>query len=710
MKHKDLLIDTNGYVLSLLEKILDANVEIKGIENIPKDNPRLFIANHFTRTEAMLVPYTMYNLTGKKVGVIADDSLFKTYFGNFLSNIGAMKKSDPLRNHHIIGDLITSCKDWMIFPEGRMVKGKDIEKIDNHFCVKINGTCQRVHTGATYFALYSQLLREDYFNYKIKDFTKFQRKYFVNECSDINKNETMIVPINISYSKLRTGENFLISMAQRLVDDMGEHFKEELEIESNIILNSKIIIQILEPISTTEILSPYLRELNHAKAINEIRYDTTHGLMNKIYESVTVNFDHIFILLLFLYPKKDIDVKHFKRLIYLAINKIKKKDFYIDDDIDKDLIYLISYEKYAQFEEVLQLAIRDNIIEVSNDQYSINKQALLNGYTHHTIRLKNILKVILNEILVHEKVLNIVKNIVQKTEDEIDARLLKVLEKEERDSLLKAHEEFKESEDMKPNEIGEAKYFDNEHSDTCIIAIHGFSSAPKEVEQLAQYLRGNNFATYAPRLEGHGTTPEDLKNKKWQDWYKSVSRAITISTLKYKKIFIVGFSTGGLLALLSTKKRFQEFSGIICINAALHLNDIRVKTLLPAVSFWNDIVNVVSDEGLKKEYLDNDAENPDINYNKHYIESIEQLSLLMNKSKKNLSKIHSPILIIQAKDDPVVNPSSAYEIYDKIKSENKEILIIEASNHVIVTGENTKELYESILKFLNDNLYPHFLH
>ena len=73
MIKSDLLINTNGYVLSLLEKILDANIEIKGIENIPIDNPKMFVANHFTRTEAMLIPYTLYNLTGKKVGVIADD-------------------------------------------------------------------------------------------------------------------------------------------------------------------------------------------------------------------------------------------------------------------------------------------------------------------------------------------------------------------------------------------------------------------------------------------------------------------------------------------------------------------------------------------------------------------------------------------------------------------------------------------------------------
>ena len=58
MIKSDLLINTNGYVLSLLEKILDANIEIKGIENIPIDNPKMFVANHFTRTEAMLIPYT----------------------------------------------------------------------------------------------------------------------------------------------------------------------------------------------------------------------------------------------------------------------------------------------------------------------------------------------------------------------------------------------------------------------------------------------------------------------------------------------------------------------------------------------------------------------------------------------------------------------------------------------------------------------------
>jgi len=701
MKKSDLLIDTNGYVLGLLEKILDANIEIKGVENIPEDNPKIFVANHFTRSEAMLVPYAMYNLTGKQVGVIADDSLFKTYFGNFLSKLGAMSKSDPTRNNHIIGDLVTGCKDWMIFPEGVMVKSKDIEKIDEHFCVKVDGTCKRVYTGATFFALYSQLLRQNYFNYKIKNFKKFQRKYFVNECGDIKKEETMIVPINITYTKLRNGNNFIVDMASKIAGELGENYKEELEIEGNIILNSKMTIQILEPISTKDVIeNTFTKERDLTKIINPIRYEITHNFMNKIYESLTINFDHVFILTLFLYPKKEIDIKHFKRLIYLTIQKIKENDFYYDDELDDELIYLISYEKFEQFEDVLQLAIRDKIIYVENETYLIDKKMLLNSYTHHTIRLKNILKVILNEVQIHSTLVEIVKNLVSKEEEIINYDLLLLLQEEERSEFLKAHAIFEGNEDIKPKAIGESKYFTTTNNDTCIINLHGFSSAPKEVEELSLYLNSKGFNVHAPRLAGHGTSPEDLKYTTWIDWYRSVSRAITIATLKYEKVFIVGFSTGGLLALLSTKKCFQEFAGIICINAALHLNDIRMKTLLPAISVWNDLVKAFNEDSLAKEYIENNAENPDINYDKYYVESIEQLSLLMAKTKKNLKKIHSPILIIQGNDDPVVNPSSAYEIFESISSSNKQIQMVEASNHVIVKGENTKELYESIFKFI----------
>lgn len=697
----DLLININGYVLSLLQKILDANIEVKGIENIPLSNPKMFVANHFTRIEAMLVPYTLYNITNKKVGVIADDSIFKGFFGTFLTNLGAMKKSEANRNEHIIGDLITSCKDWMIFPEGMMIKAKDISKIDKNFCVKIDGSCQRVYTGAAVFALTSQFFRQKYLDKKLENYEEFSKKYFVHDCKDINQNETMIVPINISYSRLRNEDNFLVDMAKKLLEDMGGNFKEELKIESNIILNSKITINILKPISTKEILKDlYEKNLPQEKIINQLRYEITHNFMDKIYESLTINFDQIFILILFLYPKKSIEKNYFKRLIYLSIQEIKNKNLSLDEDINKNLIQLICYEKFEKFDNILNVAINNEIISQNENSFLINKEVLLHSYSHDTIRLKNILRVILNEILISQESVNIVKKLISKKEEENNQNLLLLLQNQEKEEFEKAYKEYENNPNIKPKDVGTSKYYEVKDSNSCVIAIHGFSAAPKEMEKLALFLNSKNLNVFTPRLDGHGTISEDLKNKSWQDWYNSISRSITIATLKYEKVFIVGFSTGGLLALLSTKKHYKEFCGLVCINAALHLNDVRIKTLLPAVSFWNDLVKAFNEDKYQKEYVDNFPQNPDINYDKHYIDSIEQLNLLMKKIRKSLAKIQKPILIIQAKDDPIVNPTSAYEIFEKIKSTNKTLKIIDSANHVIVTQENTEELFDFIYDFI----------
>ncbi|AXH14786.1 alpha/beta fold hydrolase [Malaciobacter mytili] len=698
---KDLLIDSSGYVLNILEKILDSDIKIDGIENIPKNNPRIFVANHFTRTEAIVVPYALYELTGKKVGVIADDGLFKTYFGNFLKNIGALPKSHPNRNNIILGEILTGKKDWMIFPEGRMVKAKDIVKMDNHYCVRIDNEESRVFTGSAFFALYSELLRKDYLNKKIRNITKFKRKYLIEDEETININETMIVPINISYSPLRNGENFLKKIAKKLFDNIDEKFLEEIEIESNIVLKSKTIIRILKPISLHKMLKEsYGIELNHKTTIEGLRYDLTHKFMKRIYENLTIRFEHIFALTLYHYPKEVICKNHFKRLLYLIATKVKQDCQLFEEDLQKDIINLISYEKYIPFNEILKIAIRDKIIIQTKNDYIINKENLLNKHTHNTIRLKNIIRVILNEVLIIEKMNDIVKEEIALCSKQINSKLLEILEKEEQEEFENDYLQFKNIDNIKDKRIGQPYTFTNINSNKCVIAIHGFSSAPKEVEEMALYLNYKGLNVYAPRLRGHGTVAEDLKNRNYKDWYNSVSRAITIATLKYEKVYLVGFSTGGLLALLSSKKYFLQLQGVVCINAALNLKDMRIKTILPAINFWNEIVSSFNANTLAKEYVDNHPRYPEINYDKHYVKAIMQLKELMSKTRKSLNRINANTLIIQAKDDPIVNITSAYEIYEKIHSKNKELIVLEQNEHVIIKGEESKRVFEEILNFI----------
>lgn len=284
---------------------------------------------------------------------------------------------------------------------------------------------------------------------------------------------------------------------------------------------------------------------------------------------------------------------------------------------------------------------------------------------------------------------------------EISSILEQKLIREELNEFYYDRKKFSYDEDLKKEKIGKPYFLDTSNNDTAIICIHGFSSAPAEVKELALYLNKNNFNVYAPRLRGHGTTSQDLQNRTWKHWYNSLSRAITIASIKYKQVYIAGFSAGGLLALLSSKKNSSAIKGIICINAALKLKDVRVKTLVPAVNLWNEIVSSVHIEDLQKEYVDNEAEHPAINYDKHYLKSIFQLNALMNTTKKELNKIVLPTLIIQGKNDPVVDPDSAKDIYLGIKSKDKSIVYFNHDKHVIIKEHDKELIFEEIIKFIN---------
>lgn len=700
--HNDILIDSGGYLLKLIEKILSTNIEVKGAENIPLNHPKIFVANHFTRIEALIVPYALYNITQRKVGVIADDSIFD-YFGNILKELGALPKSTPNRNNIILSDILQGSKDWMIFPEGQMVKGKNIIKEENHYCVLIDGHSEKVYTGAAFFALFSQLLKEDYFANHIENLEAFKKTYMLD---NVVKEETLIVPINISYAPIKTGKNFLSKIANTIFNDINESFKEEIEIESNIVLNSKIIINILPAMSMKEITSqakqPHNTHINNDLLIDTFRYKITYDFMKQIYEHLTIRFDHLFVAILYFYPKDYINQLHFKRLLYLIAHKIKNSSMQYDEDIEKNFINLISFETYETFEEILQLAQNDGIITQTQDNYVISKENLLESYTHDTIRLKNILNVFLNEVMIIDEVTSMVKHYCQLPFNDINAMLLIHLINQEKDEYLQDYLHYSQDEKLKPKHVGEPFFMQTHESKTGIVALHGFSSAPLEVNELATYLNKKGFNVYAPRLKGHGTTPKDLKHCKWQDWYESVSRALIIATLMYEKIYIVGFSTGGLLALLSAKKNLPTLKGIICINAALQLNDVRIKTFIPAINFWNDLVESFNADTYQKKYVENKAENPEINYDKHYIKSINQLNLLMNETTSQLKHITLPIAIIQATLDPVVNPKSANEIYEKVASLHKKLYFLEFDNHVIIKGKNAKHVFDTIIEFIKE--------
>ncbi len=710
--------------LKVLERVLGSNFSVTGIEKLPK-KPVMFVANHFTRAETFFVPYLIYKNTGRQVRCLADSSLYHGALGRFLESVGTISTRHKNRDNIILKDLITGAYDWMIYPEGSMIKSKKIHS-DKGF---INHTPDRigpVRTGSAVLALKSQIYRnnivESFKKNKAEALGEFEKNLGVTYSESLESINTQIVPLNITYYPLRPGNNKIQQLVARLVKKIPKQIAEELEIEGNLLLGAEININFGDPInvgdyikSTQALISqlPIIQDETKTNLI--LRYfksRLTNDFMSKIYSDIQVNLDHIFAAALKFFDEKEIEIGRLKRVIYLSGVMIERsgKYRYNHSIVEENLVKMFFDEADHDFDNVFELAKKQRIIsETTCDRFEINKEILNKEYDFHEIRRENSLQVVVNEFLLLDTASAIVKRNVKISDEELRKKVFDEIYKRDLNIFSEDYKNYFDEKFSKEKTVGSPFFLDSRAKVSSqvrgvgVLVSHGYKSAPKEIEDLSKFLNGFGFKVYASRLKGHGTAPINLKDVTWQEWYLSMQRGYAALNNVCNKIVIVGFSTGGLLGILSASRKARnskKLTAIVSINSALKLMDIKAR-MVPGINIWNDILTKLHIEKGHFEYVDDEPENPDINYSRNYLKGVEQLEKLMTVCEKNLQAVSVDALIIQAAKDPIVNPISGKIIYDKISSSNKFLSEMNFSNHVVVNGVGKEEVFEEIRKFLS---------
>ena len=81
-----------------------------------------------------------------------------------------------------------------------------------------------------------------------------------------------------------------------------------------------------------------------------------------------------------------------------------------------------------------------------------------------------------------------------------------------------------------------------------IVLVHGFLASPA-VKEFGDHFVGLGHPVIGVRLSGHGTSPWDLRDQSRQDWLDSVRHSYEIMSRLTERVCLIGFSTGGSLAL-----------------------------------------------------------------------------------------------------------------------------------------------------------------
>lgn len=709
-------------ILNLLTRVIKSDIRLHHLDFLEPDMSIVFVVNHFTRLETILLPYTIWKNTGLDTWSLAAGELFSGPVGDFLRAVGTISTKDPDRDKIMVRTLLSGEHPWIIFPEGMMIKDKKVLGPGGGFATYTKDLKSRrpPHTGAAVLAL-----RAEYFRHKLtclsgggdpEALAAVLRHFQLESVEDVTGKRTVIVPVNITYFPIRTRENLLYNVATRFTKNLSERALEELAVESSILWkDSDVDITLGKPIDVREYLdAPEFRglmdcadsdmdafEADPASAFNDLARTIMLRYMNDIYQMTTLNFDHIFATLIRYQTAQAFTERAYRNRIFLSAREaLALPDRHVHTLLEryyKDILY---EDPSPYFHDFMNVCLREGILERKDDHYVKNFEFEPDVSQFHSIRTRELAYVIANEIEPLTDVLEIIKRNARLPRKQVSSTIHDLFTAED---LRLFEEDFEAYGHFRVNrkapDIGRPFLLRPSRIRAGIVLVHGYLAAPEEVRGMANWFYNLGYAVYAVRLKGHGTAPEDLARTGWEDWYESLNRGYAIIKSLTDDIVIGGFSTGGSLALLAAGRKRHKIRAVFSINAPLQLRNYAVH-LVPSLNAVNTLIGRIRGKTSGWEFVENKPENDHINYRRNPVSGVRELSEAMSAMEKTLPDICAPALVVQGSLDPVVDPSSGRMIFQQIGTRQKELLLLARDRHGIINGEGSEDVFDRIEYFL----------
>jgi len=234
---------------------------------------------------------------------------------------------------------------------------------------------------------------------------------------------------------------------------------------------------------------------------------------------------------------------------------------------------------------------------------------------------------------------------------------------------------------------------------TGCLLIHGFTGAPTEMRPLGEYLAEKGYSVLAPRLAGHATQISDMNRVTWGDWSNSVLDGWNLLQGTTKRIFLIGLSMGGALALYHSS--ILPAAGVVGMSTPYQIEPSLKITFLPILSFF-----IPYTKKEKSDWQDPDAAEDHFSYAQYPSKAVQQLKQLLDSMRNSLPDVKVPALLIHSKKDLGVLPENMDWISREIGTPDSDLkkIWLENSGHVVTRDLEKDLVYKSIHEFIQQVL------
>ena len=726
---------------NLLSVNLDLHAEPQVLEG------DIFLFNHFSRFETFIPQFLIYEQTGAYSCAIASGEFFNedNVLSRYLKHVGVFPHNHERLFALLAGQILRGRK-VIIFPEGGMVKDRRVIDKHGHYSIysRVTGNRRKLHTGPAVLGqgveTFKAAIRYAHCQNDVALLRQWKDALHIDSIDQLiavaNK-PTLLVPANITFYPIRSSENLLFKSVELFSERMSLRQSEELLIEGNIILkNTDMDIRMgkpVDPCSVWDWRSRYLvgKVASEINTIDDVFNLGTRSknwrrrllgaafiknaqrsrdqYMEAIYANVTINLSHLAAtLIMYCIELGDnaIEKDRFYCILYIAIKHLQNNTrihlhrSLLNPDDYSDLFKAGN----KRFDFFIQAAKEAGLLSEDKNCYRFLPKLCLES-DFDSIRLENPIAVYNNEAAPLRTVRDALVDAIAECAHADKYQLAAWHFEDECRSLAWERQAYSKPlfDEIRAKEAAIADpmpfFIKPEHGNGFgVLLVHGLLASPAELRDYGEYLVKQGYTVLAVRLKGHGTSPHALRDQSWEDWYGCVQRGFNILKVHCPRLFVVGFSTGGALALKLAAEQRPELIGVIAISVPIKF----VNTAFMLVSLLhgaNKLIGWVSAfEGLVP-FIDNEPEHPTINYRNTPVRALYELRLLIARLEALLPEISLPALIMYSDQDAIVSSKSAAIIIDKLGSRDKQIQAIHSQRHGILM-ENIGGIWQVIDEFL----------
>ncbi len=242
--------------------------------------------------------------------------------------------------------------------------------------------------------------------------------------------------------------------------------------------------------------------------------------------------------------------------------------------------------------------------------------------------------------------------------------------------------------------------FELGHGEDACLLLHGFTGSPWDVRPLGEALAARGLHVKAPRLPGHGTTPEAMLEAGHRHWEEAAHEALH-ALRGFRHVFVAGLSMGALLGLRLAARLPEQVRGLVLIAPAARfkgpkmalLKGLRRTRLLERLKPWvRKTATDLSDPAAL-------AEAPILPA--FPSARLNDLWILQEAALGDVSRVRCATLVAVAEQDHVVDPEGGRWLATQLTSASVvRVLSLQEGFHIIPRDRGGPRLASEVGDFL----------